>query len=276
MRRLLIENLAEVATPTGAAALAGADQGRVRRLRQGEVLCEEGRIALRRHPRGAPRGLRRARRRRTARRRRRHRGARLRRRPHPPALGRLARDGVRAAAGRQSPTRRSPRPAAASCRPCARRAPPSPPSCSPRCSARLEWMLACGTTTAEAKSGYGLSLADETKQLETIARAGAPAAGRAGADPARRPRGAARAPLRARALRRDRLPRRSCPRSPRAVSPASATSSASAASSRPRNPGACSRRGARTASSPACTPTSSPTRAAPSSPPSWAPPRPTT
>ena len=26
-------------------------------------------------------------------------------------------------------------------------------------------MLACGTTTAEAKSGYGLSLADELKQL---------------------------------------------------------------------------------------------------------------
>ena len=36
---------------------------------------------------------------------------------------------------------------------------------------RLEWMLSCGTTTAEAKSGYGLSVADETKQLGTIARA---------------------------------------------------------------------------------------------------------
>jgi len=33
---------------------------------------------------------------------------------------------------------------------------------------RLVWMLSCGTTTAEAKSGYGLNLGDELKQLETI------------------------------------------------------------------------------------------------------------
>jgi imidazolonepropionase len=33
-------------------------------------------------------------------------------------------------------------------------------------------MLACGTTTAEAKSGYGLTLADETKQLAAIRAAG--------------------------------------------------------------------------------------------------------
>ncbi len=38
---------------------------------------------------------------------------------------------------------------------------------------RLDWMLACGTTTAEAKSGYGLSLADELKQLEAIRDAAA-------------------------------------------------------------------------------------------------------
>jgi imidazolonepropionase len=37
--------------------------------------------------------------------------------------------------------------------------------------ARLDWMLACGTTTAEAKSGYGLNLPDEIKQLEAIAAA---------------------------------------------------------------------------------------------------------
>lgn len=33
---------------------------------------------------------------------------------------------------------------------------------------RLDWMLSCGTTTAEAKSGYGLSLDDELKQLRAI------------------------------------------------------------------------------------------------------------
>ncbi|MDR7523591.1 MAG: imidazolonepropionase [Armatimonadota bacterium] len=36
--------------------------------------------------------------------------------------------------------------------------------------ARLDWMLACGTTTAEVKSGYGLSLEDELKQLRAIHR----------------------------------------------------------------------------------------------------------
>ncbi len=34
-------------------------------------------------------------------------------------------------------------------------------------------MLACGTTTAEAKSGYGLNLDDELKQLRAIAGAAA-------------------------------------------------------------------------------------------------------
>ncbi len=37
---------------------------------------------------------------------------------------------------------------------------------------RLDRMLSYGTTTAEVKSGYGLSLADEIKQLRAIRRAG--------------------------------------------------------------------------------------------------------
>lgn len=37
---------------------------------------------------------------------------------------------------------------------------------------RLATMLAWGTTTAEAKSGYGLRIGDEVKQLEAVARAG--------------------------------------------------------------------------------------------------------
>ena len=36
------------------------------------------------------------------------------------------------------------------------------------CLKRLDSMLCCGTTTAEAKSGYGLNLDDEIKQLEAI------------------------------------------------------------------------------------------------------------
>jgi imidazolonepropionase len=36
--------------------------------------------------------------------------------------------------------------------------------------ARLDRMLLCGTTTAEAKSGYGLTLEDEIKQLEAVRR----------------------------------------------------------------------------------------------------------
>src|SRR5438034_11646297 len=39
--------------------------------------------------------------------------------------------------------------------------------------ARLDEMLACGTTTAEVKSGYGLETAAELRSLEAIRRAGA-------------------------------------------------------------------------------------------------------
>ncbi len=41
------------------------------------------------------------------------------------------------------------------------------------CLDRLDEMLLHGTTTAEAKSGYGLNLADEIKQLEAVREAGA-------------------------------------------------------------------------------------------------------
>jgi imidazolonepropionase len=39
--------------------------------------------------------------------------------------------------------------------------------------ARLDRMLACGTTTAEAKSGYGLTVDDELKQLRAVHRVSA-------------------------------------------------------------------------------------------------------
>ncbi len=170
MRRLLIENLAEVATATGAAALAGADQGRVRRVRQGEVLCEEGRIRFvgtreeRRAAFGELAGVERL------------DGGGGTAVPgfvdahtHLPWAGsremefaqRLAGKSyqeIAAAGGGILSTVRSTRAA-------------EPADLLAAILRRLEWMLSCGTTTAEAKSGYGLSLADEIKQLETIARA---------------------------------------------------------------------------------------------------------
>src|SRR5438067_2657631 len=38
---------------------------------------------------------------------------------------------------------------------------------------RIDWFLKCGTTTIEAKSGYGLTLEDELKILRVIRRVGA-------------------------------------------------------------------------------------------------------
>ena len=68
-----------------------------------------------------------------------------------------------ARAGR--PTRRSPRAAAAFVRPCAKRARRAKPNCSRRRRSTRDWFLRCGTTTMEAKSGYGLSLDEELKIL---------------------------------------------------------------------------------------------------------------
>lgn len=170
MTSLLVENLSEIATPLGTAALAGAAQGRLRRVRDGEILCSDGRIAFvgtaaeRRALHGelpdVPRldG---------------RRGTAV---PgfvdahtHLPWSGsretefaeRLAGRSyqeIAAAGGGILSTVRSTREA-------------SPEAILDATLRRLEWMLSCGTTTAEAKSGYGLSLADEVKQLETIAAA---------------------------------------------------------------------------------------------------------
>jgi len=167
---LLIENLAEIATPEGSAAAAGAAQGRVRRIRDGELLCERGRLVFV--------GT---------------REERLSRHGELPGVERLDGGGgtavpgfvdahthlpwagsremefaqrlagksyqeIAAAGGGILSTVRSTRTAGVE-------------DLLGAMLRRLEWMLSCGTTTAEAKSGYGLSLADETKQLEAIARA---------------------------------------------------------------------------------------------------------
>jgi imidazolonepropionase len=169
-RDLLVENLSEIATPLGAAAAAGGAQRAVVKIRDGEILCRDGRIAFvgtraeRLATLGDLAGVDRLDGR---------RGTAV---PgfvdphtHLPWAGsrevefaqRLAGRSyqeIAAAGGGILATVRSTRAADGDALLAATLA-------------RLEWMLTCGTTTAEAKSGYGLSLADEIKQLETIARA---------------------------------------------------------------------------------------------------------
>jgi imidazolonepropionase len=169
---LLVTNLAELATPTGSASLSGSEQRRVERVADAEILVRDGRIAFA-----------------GAREERLVRFGELAATPrldggggtavpgfvdahtHLPWAGSreeefLARlsgrsyQEIAAAGGGILSTVRATRAAtgeeilAALLR-------------------RLDWMLACGTTTAEAKSGYGLSLADELKQLEAIRAAAA-------------------------------------------------------------------------------------------------------
>ena len=167
MTDLLIHNLAEVATPIGSAPLRGADQGRVSRLRGAEVLCRDGRIAFV----GSPEDRR----------------ARFGKLPEPERLDGLGGtlvpgfvdphthlpwagsreeefsrrlsgatyQEIAAAGGGILSTVAATREA-------------SEEELRRRVARRLDLMLAHGTTTAEAKSGYGLNLDDELKQLRAI------------------------------------------------------------------------------------------------------------
>jgi len=164
---LLIENLGEIATPLGRSSRRGREQGVVERIRDGEILCRGGRIAFvgTRAEREAALGP--------------MPGAeRLDGRggtavpgfvdahTHLPWAGsremefaqRLAGksyEEIAAAGGGILSTVRSTRGAGRA-------------ALVEAMLPRLERMLACGTTTAEAKSGYGLSLDDELAQLEAI------------------------------------------------------------------------------------------------------------
>ncbi len=168
---LLITNLSEVATPEGHRPAHGAAQGRVLRLRGAEVLCRDGRVAFVGNPAeraarfgdlaGAERldG---------------QRGTLV---PgfvdghtHLPWAGSRAHElGMRlagktyqeiaAAGGGILSTVTATRAA-------------SEEELTANVLARLDRMLDGGTTTAEAKSGYGLSLAAELKQLRAIRAAG--------------------------------------------------------------------------------------------------------
>jgi imidazolonepropionase len=167
MTDLLIHNLAEVATPKGSHPLRGTDQRQVNRIRDAEVLCREGQIAFV----GTPEE-----RRRLfgdlsdAERLDGRRGTLI---PgfvdphtHLPWAGsreeelvaRLAGktyQEIAAAGGGILSTVRSTRNA-------------EEDELTGNVRRRMDQMLAWGTTTAEAKSGYGLSLDDELKQLRAI------------------------------------------------------------------------------------------------------------
>ncbi|MCL4837322.1 MAG: imidazolonepropionase [Thermoanaerobaculia bacterium] len=172
MRSLLIENLSEVATPLGTTVRAGEDQGRVARLAGAEVLCRDGSIAFV----GSPEE------------RRRQFG-------ELPEVERLDGAGGTLVPGFVDPHTHLPwagsreeefaeRLRGATYLEIAARGggilstvgatrAASEEELAEAMLPRLRRMLACGTTTAEAKSGYGLSLADELKQLRAVRRAGA-------------------------------------------------------------------------------------------------------
>jgi imidazolonepropionase len=171
VQQLLIHNLGELATPLGSAARRGAEQRQVLRLRDAEVLCRDGRIAFAG----------------TAEERRRQLG-------ELPDVERLDGGGGTLVPGFVDPHTHLPwagsreeefaaRLAGKTYQEIAaagggilatvaatRRASEAELVTAVR--RRLDLMLTWGTTTAEAKSGYGLSLDGELKQLRAIRRAG--------------------------------------------------------------------------------------------------------
>ena len=170
MAELLIHGLGELATPLGSTPRRGAEQGRVLRLRDAEVLCRDGRIAFagtaeeRRRKLGELPGVERLD----------GRGGTLvpgfvDPHTHLPWAGsreeefaaRLAGktyQEIAAAGGGILATVAATRLAGEE-------------ELAGAVARRLDLMLAWGTTTAEAKSGYGLSLDGELKQLRAIRRA---------------------------------------------------------------------------------------------------------
>jgi imidazolonepropionase len=172
MTALLIENLAELATPKGTVPRRGADQGRVLRLRDAEVLCREDRIAFV----GS-------------------RAERLEQLGDLPGVARVDGRGRTLVPGFVDPHTHLPWAGSREEEFAARLAgktyqeiaaagggilstvaatrSASEDDLVVAVRRRLDQMLRWGTTTAEAKSGYGLSLAAELKQLRAIQRAAA-------------------------------------------------------------------------------------------------------
>ena len=167
---LLIHNLSEVATPEGSAARRGADQARIRRIAGAEVLCRDGRIAFVGSPEervrrfgelpGAERldG---------------RRGTLI---PgfvdphtHLPWAGTREEEFAARLAGKSYQEIAAAGGGILSTVSATRRA--SEEELAANVQKRMDQMLAWGTTTAEAKSGYGLTQEDELKQLRAIRRA---------------------------------------------------------------------------------------------------------
>lgn len=167
---LLIDNLSELATPRGKQSRSGADQGRVERLQRVEVLCDEGKIVF-----VGPHE------------------ERVKRHGSLPDIQRIDGQGGTLVPGFVDPHTHLPwagsreeefsmrlagktymEIAAAgggilSTVRATRRSSEEDLALGVR--QRLDQMLRYGTTTAEAKSGYGLNLADEIKQLQAIRQA---------------------------------------------------------------------------------------------------------
>ncbi|HEV8577974.1 MAG TPA: imidazolonepropionase [Thermoanaerobaculia bacterium] len=170
MSDLLIHNLAEVATPEGPTPLRGAEQRRVRRIRDAEVVCRDGRIvfvgtaeerlrlfgevsdAERLDGRGGtlipgfvdPH-------------------------THLPWAGNREEEFAARLAGKTYQEIAAAGGGILSTVAATRRA--SEEELAANVLRRMDRMLAWGTTTAEAKSGYGLTRGDELKQLRAIHRA---------------------------------------------------------------------------------------------------------
>lgn len=167
MSDLLIHDLSEIATPRGTASRTGDDQGRVERLSGADVLCRDGRIAFV----GPAQD-------------------RLDRFGELPDAERLDGSGKTLVPGFVDPHTHLPWSGSRARELAERLAGKSYQEIAAQGGgilstvrttreasrerlvedmlARMDWMLRLGTTTAEAKSGYGLNLADEIKQLAAI------------------------------------------------------------------------------------------------------------
>lgn len=172
MSELLITNLAEIATARGTSAQSGIDQGRVERLPNSEVLVRNGRIVfvgsridrLSRYGEIPAEGRFDA------------RGGTLipglvDAHTHLPWAGTREHEFSQRLAGKTYQEIAAAGGGILSTVAATRRA--SEDELTANVVARLDRMLETGTTTAEAKSGYGLSLEDELKQLRAIRRASA-------------------------------------------------------------------------------------------------------
>ncbi len=172
MPDLLIHNLAEVATPEGNAPLRGPDQRRVRRTRGAEVVCRGGRIAFV----GPPEERRRLFGELDEAERLDGRGGTLipgfvDPHTHLPWAGSREEEFAARLVGRTYQEIAAAGGGILSTVAATRRA--SEEELAANVLRRLDRMLAWGTTTAEAKSGYGLSRDGELKQLRAVQRAAA-------------------------------------------------------------------------------------------------------